>query len=153
MASLGIDSLATVTLNDPVQISSSLYEDGLSLEPAIEVRVIYEDSTGEYRCTTTRYLHTISTGKKRILAFHWHPLADSPEKGPHLHPGKAFIQQEGTLHLPTSRTTLEFVVGLMLDHFGGLGRPGWESVLGNNRELHEKHRSWDSYSDGDGRAV
>lgn len=144
-----------LALANPIVVRSSLYAGGLSLDSQIAVDIIHDPGpSGEYRCTTRSYLHSIRSGGEQLLAFHWHPQSNSPEIGPHLHFGKSVMPQDGTIHIPCSRTTLESVVRMMLVNLGATtkvpkdGPNGWLEVLNKVEGKHTEYRTWESYQEG-----
>jgi len=154
---IALGQRVTTSLASPVTVKSSLYDRGLTLTSTIAVKIIEDGrpNMGPYRCSTQEYIHTISTGNERLLAFHWHPENLSPELGPHLHLGKKRFPQLKTIHIPTSRTTLEYVIRMMLDELGADPTPTKPSLTDDRRQKldqvearHTEHRSWSSYDEG-----
>lgn len=95
-----------------------------------------------YEVQTTRYRYEVQDRLGReIVAYHWHPVSQSPVTYPHLHLSGRLPPLDvgprddpialGKIHLPTGGlVTLTDVVRLLITEFGvAPRRPDWAAVL------------------------
>lgn len=82
-----------------------------------------------------------------MLAYHWHPDANSPVTVPHVHLGSIVLKRDGVIdhksHLPTGRVPLQQVLRLAITDFDVKPlRPDWSEVLDETEAAFGQERSW-----------
>lgn len=105
-----------------------------------------QESEGEqlWKIRTRGYIYTVyeccDEHPTEIFAYHWHP--DQSVAVPHVHfkKGEPLIRRT---HLPTGRISIESIVEFLIRDLGVTPRVAdWNAIIGRNRDLFEKYRSW-----------
>ncbi len=124
----------TLSLNDgsPVRLGGI---SRLRLLIEQQYRVLQLDTpTGLWTVDVVNYQYAVfDTNDREVLAYHWHPVGQSPVVTPHLHIGHGAMAgrpEIGNAHLPTGHvSTIEILRMLIRDFAVVPRRRDWESVL------------------------
>ena len=97
-----------------------------------------------WKVRTLGYFYTVHDCRGaepcEIFSYQWHP--DSKITSPHVHfkKGEPIVARA---HLPTGRISIESVVEFLVQDLGVKpAKENWPTIVGRNREIFEKYRSW-----------
>lgn len=96
-------------------------------------------NSGEnFRVSTREYLYKVQIAAgDHTMMWHWHPVGNSPERRPHIHP--SFNQKA---HMPSGRMAIEDVIEGCIALGAKESRDDWQKVLMESGGLHKLHRTW-----------
>lgn len=110
-----------------------------------------EDTGHRFRLTVEHYAYKIlASDGREVVAFHWHPGRGGVD-WPHIHVGSTFIdatqydigRRFSSLHLPTSRISIEQVVEALITQFDVTPlRADWQTVLNAGKSTFREFRTW-----------
>ena len=120
----------------------------LKLEVSQQFEIV--GATGErgpWKVHTLAYWYAITRNDgSEVIAYQWHPAADSHAAFPHLHIGSAELDVEGWLsnktHIPTARIAIEDVVVLAIELGATPLQSDWEERISGTRARFRKYASW-----------
>jgi hypothetical protein len=119
---------------------------GLSVVHYYEV-VRATGKRGPWKVRSAGYLYSLlDRNDHELITFHWHPQGNSDVTGPHLHVGSALASSWKKLpkaHIPTSRMTLEQIIGMAIDGFGVIPlKEDWRGLLDRNQKIFDAWKTW-----------
>jgi hypothetical protein len=146
-----IGKLQAATLNnsEPYRLASDLHGH-LFIEMTLQYYVIEDEGQmGPYRCTSAGYALGLADDQhKEMVSYHWHPNSESPEIKPHFHVGEGYMRQQGRLHVPAPRVTVEQFIETLVDSFGVQpASDDWREMLAYTRGVHEEWRTWGEHGE------
>ncbi len=121
----------------------------MGLDVAMSYEIVQSnDEKGQWRVSVCGYMYSVQTDDgTEVLAYHWHPLGNSPETRPHLHigaiPSPSGLILTKKMHVPTGRIALESVLRLCIHEFGVRPlRDDWAQILADGEDLFTMWRTW-----------
>lgn len=147
--------------DDTTKVHSLLLKDGepaalraggdaprIRLGVKVQYRIVENQGPTPWKMRSAAYKYTVETDDGReVLAYHWHPDANSPVTFAHAHLGSIVLKRDGVIdhkhHLPTGRVPLQQVIRLAIVHFEAKPLRGdWPDILDQTEAAFTLERSW-----------
>ncbi|MGL5442464.1 MAG: hypothetical protein ACRDDJ_08345, partial [[Mycobacterium] stephanolepidis] len=91
-----------------------------------------------FRVSTREYIYRLEiTDKSHVIEWHWHPVGNSDERRPHIHPA---INRDA--HLPGPRMVLEDVIEGCIALGATPACEDWKERLAATGGVHKLYRTW-----------
>lgn len=138
----------SINRGEPAALQAASGASRLRLGVKLQYRFTQTGAKAHWNASAAAYKYTIETNDGReVLAYHWHPDANSPVVSPHVHLGSTVLRRDGVLgrraHVPTGRVPLQQVIRLAIIDLGAAPiRPDWSEVLDRTEHEFQAERAW-----------
>jgi hypothetical protein len=117
----------------------------LSLRVAHRYRITEATGVlGAWKVSTAEYVYELLDGdRRRVIAYHWHPVGRSAVTWPHVHLPKGTPFDLAQAHAPTGRISIEAVLRFAIQDLGVEPlRRNWREAMAKSEQLFLRQRSW-----------
>ncbi|BBZ27071.1 hypothetical protein MMAD_13660 [Mycolicibacterium madagascariense] len=91
----------------------------------------------KFRISTREYIYKLEMQTGQQIRWHWHPMGNSPERRPHIHPSFNI-----KAHLPGSRVVLEDIIEGCIELGAKPSCDDWKARLMETGGVHKLYRTW-----------
>jgi hypothetical protein len=138
------DQEGILTLNEGERVKLRRSRGGpqIELEALMRYRIVEHPVKGPWKVSTTSWSYELIRDGRPTLAFHWHPVSNSPIVTPHAHALASSSFRK--THIPTGRVLIEDVLTLAEELGANPLNAEWKAIMDENRANFMLGATWGS---------